>query len=432
MITAMKRLRDPRALLPPLVFTPFLIILGGMAFAYMPVGAALISALVLLGSAGALFFVSARAASYDKKAETKENELVRALSFLEDALVVYDSSFVLRYANKAAEQLFHISGEKYAGKAFSPKDAEHEELRPFVQVLFPSLAPKIIPRSSPDAQAQISDISFENPRKEYRVLTAPLDERYFMKVIRDRTREVELLESKTDFVTVASHQLRTPVNEIVWALESLKGDTAIPEEKRAVIDHATESGKRLLGLVENLLSAAQIEEGKYGYQFEQTDLVEFVGTVAGAALPSAERAGIALYFDRPEGQLPQVSIDTAKLGIVLTNLIDNAIRYNTEHGQVTIRVAPVANEPFLEVQVKDTGIGIPSEEVPKLFGKFFRASNAVKFATEGSGMGLAIAKNIVEAHGGQMSAESEMNRGSTFSFTIPTDPSLIPQQSGLL
>jgi signal transduction histidine kinase len=82
--------------------------------------------------------------------------------------------------------------------------------------------------------------------------------------------------------------------------------------------------------------------------------------------------------------------------------------------------------------VKDTGIGIPSEEVPKLFGKFFRASNAVKFATEGSGMGLAIAKNIVEAHGGQMSAESEMNRGSTFSFTIPTDPSLIPQQSGLL
>ena len=114
--------------------------------------------------------------------------------------------------------------------------------------------------------------------------------------------------------------------------------------------------------------------------------------------------------------------------MVLSNLVDNAIRYNVPNGQIVVTLEKVADQPYVEVRVKDTGIGLPAEEMEKLFSKFFRASNAVKFQADGSGLGLYIARNIIQAHGGQIWAESELNRGTTVHFTIPTDPSLVPQK----
>ena len=97
-----------------------------------------------------------------------------------------------------------------------------------------------------------------------------------------------------------------------------------------------------------------------------------------------------------------------------------------ENGSVTVTVAQQPNQPYLEVAVKDTGIGVPPEDAKKLFDKFFRGANAVKSKAEGSGLGLYITQNIIQAHGGSVWAESELNRGSTFHFTLPTDFSLIP------
>jgi len=112
--------------------------------------------------------------------------------------------------------------------------------------------------------------------------------------------------------------------------------------------------------------------------------------------------------------------------MVLFNILDNALRYNIQNGEVVVAVERLSGQPFVQVSVKDTGVGIPAGEMKKLFGKFFRAENVVKMVPEGSGLGLNIAKNIIKRHGGQIWAESEIGRGSTFYFTIPTDPSLIP------
>ena len=119
-------------------------------------------------------------------------------------------------------------------------------------------------------------------------------------------------------------------------------------------------------------------------------------------------------------------IDEKRLAIALTNFLENAIRYNVANGEVIVRVEQVPGKPFVEVSIRDTGIGIPAEAIPNLFKKFFRAENAVASQTEGSGLGLYMAKGIVNAHGGEVWAESEVNRGTIMHFTLPTDPALIP------
>ncbi|MDO8574108.1 MAG: ATP-binding protein, partial [bacterium] len=114
--------------------------------------------------------------------------------------------------------------------------------------------------------------------------------------------------------------------------------------------------------------------------------------------------------------------------LAISNLLDNAIKYNVKNGSVTISLLRLPDKPYLQVSIKDTGIGVPSGEVSKLFSKFFRAENAMKADTEGSGLGLYITKNIVGRHGGVIWAESIIGRGTTFYFTLPLDPKLIPQR----
>ena len=153
---------------------------------------------------------------------------------------------------------------------------------------------------------------------------------------------------------------------------------------------------------------------------------------AGAVLPvpnllAAARPGVKIFFDRPSTDLPHAMIDPKQLSIAVVNIMENAIRYNVANGEVIVKVAKEDDKPFIAVAVRDTGIGTPADSVKNLFTKFFRAENATKLQTEGSGLGLYIAKGIVAAHGGEIRAESELNRGTIVTFTVPTDPALVPK-----
>ncbi|HEY5221218.1 MAG TPA: HAMP domain-containing sensor histidine kinase, partial [Candidatus Paceibacterota bacterium] len=249
----------------------------------------------------------------------------------------------------------------------------------------------------------------------------------FMKIIRDRTSQVLALRSKSEFVTVASHQLRGPVTDISWALQSLNNATGLDDTNKSILANAVGASDNLLRRIEDLLNIAKMEDGQFGYKFEDADISAFIAKALADILPAAQKAGIKIYFDRPQDDLPHVFIDPKRLSLVVTNLIENAIRYNVENGEVTVKVDKMQDKPYVVVSVKDTGIGIPPESMEKLFNKFYRADNAMKLQTEGSGLGLYIAKGIVNAHGGQIWAESELNRGTTISFALPTDPNLVPK-----
>ncbi len=364
--------------------------------------------------------------------DTVDQDMLRAIvTGIEDALVVYDENFIVRLVNPAAERLFGISQAELLGASLSPKSAEDPKLRRLTQMVFPTLAPAIVPRSRSGEYPQVVDISFTDPILEVRTITSPVADQTgkisgFMKIVRDRTREVSLAKTKSEFITVASHQLRTPITNLEWSIETLVGDATLSPESKSIVVNAQASIQELRSIVEDLLNITKIEEGRFGYAFVETDLVDYTQKILADVLAQAKRVGISLYFDPPQAPLPKVRIDGQKLSMVFRNLLDNAIRYNVANGSVTVSIAQQTNLPYLEVMIKDTGIGIPAEQAAKLFTKFFRADNAVKAVADGSGLGLYIVKNIIQAHGGQVWVESELNRGSIFHFTLPTDPTLIP------
>lgn len=408
-----------------------LLALTAVDFVYLSVYLAIISALGALVVLGITFSSIYKAAKKSQDVSLERNQLRSIVGTMDDALIVYDQNFTLLFFNGAAEKLFGTTGAAFVGTKIEPRLAENPKLRRFAQVIFPSLAPSMIARSPAGKYPQVVDLSFEDPYMELRTFTSPIiDEKGellgFMKIVRDRTREISLAKEKSEFVTVTSHQLRTPLTHIVWALESINKDTSINPELKSLAENAYVAATQLRTIVEDLLNISRIEEGRFGYQFQKTNLLEFLENILNTATPNARQLGIKIYFNRPEEEIPELMIDPQKLSMAFTNLVDNAIRYNVKNGEIIVGVEKLKDGPYIRISVRDTGIGIPPEEMRKLFVKFFRASNALKFATEGSGLGLYITQNIIRAHGGNMNVESEVGRGSTFSFTLPTDPTLIP------
>ena len=382
----------------------------------------------------AFLFVSVYAtARTGKETAIERNELKSILSGLDDAIIVYDDHFNATFFNPAAEQLFKIKAEAVVGHTFVPQDVERTGWQTLIQVIFSSLAPRVVIRSKEGEFPEVVDLSFSDPMLEFRVTTAPIVEENgktlaFMKIIRNRTAEIAALRSNTEFVTIASHQLRGPLTNINWALQSLGQATELNDTNKTVVTTALSSAQDLLRRIDELLSVAKMDEGHFGYSFEEANIVDFLGTILNNILPQARAVGVKIYFDRPSVELPRVLIDPKQLTIAIVNIIENAIRYNVANGEVIVKVEKADDKPFITVTVRDTGIGIPPESVKKLFMKFFRAENAEKLQTEGSGLGLYIAKSIIVAHGGEIRAESELNRGTIVTFTIPTDPNLVQKQ----
>lgn len=398
-------------------------ILGGVSF--------LVHTTSIAALGVAAFFVVYRAAKTERESRVERNELKNVFLNLEDALIVYDNNFQVLFFNPAAEKLFKVQPQKVFGHRFQPQDVENSFWKLLTQVMFPSLAPAVVSRSKPGEYPQIVDLSFTDPALELRVSTSSVTDGGhiigFMKIIKDRTREVSLLKSKTEFLTVASHQLRTPVTELNWAMESLVGDQSLNDASKTIVENALISSRQLKKIVEDLLNTARVEEGHFGYSFEEMNIIDFIGKLLAEVAPSARKNGIKVYFDKPKSPLPNVLVDQSRLSIAINNLLENAIRYNVENGEVVVKIEQEKDKPYVEISVSDTGVGIPAEDVGKLFTKFFRAENVMKSQTEGSGLGIYITKNVIQAHGGQIWVESELGRGTTFHFTLPTDPNLVPR-----
>lgn len=411
-----------------LIYIPFVLLAGAVfvGYLYMPTEWFLVSTGLLL-----LFVVFYR--REDRAGEVREVPQVmpQTASILEGIVspaFLYDQNFKIVMFSSSAEKMFGLSAKEALGHVVSPKDAQDIRWQRIVQVVFPSLAPSIVPRSKEGELPQIVDITFSSPEAEWRTITSRVSEpafQGFLKVVQDRTREAVMLKEKTEFITVASHQLRTPVTSIIWALSSLANSPEVQGNAKEMVQSAYGSAQQLGNIVEDLLSISKIEEGKLGYNFKQADLTAFLTSILSNALPQARRLGIKMFFDKPE-HLPPVFIDEAKLGMAIGNILDNTIRYNVKDGEVAVRVKLLSDKPFIQISIRDTGIGIPPEDIKNIFQKFFRGSNAVKFETQGSGLGLYITQSIIQAHGGSIRVDSEVNKGTVFTLEIPTDQTLIP------
>ncbi len=240
-----------------------------------------------------------------------------------------------------------------------------------------------------------------------------------------------LEEAKSKFISVTTHQLRTPLAAVKWTLDmAAKGQLgAVTDEQKKYLLQGLVSTERVISIVNDLLKVDSMDAERVDYHFQPTDLVKLISNVIFEFTSQAALKKINFLFLRPQNTIPKVEIDDDKIRMVIENLIDNAIKYTPEGGKVTIRISDErvnSAEGALEVIVTDSGIGIPSSESEKVFQKFFRASNAIKSEPDGSGLGLFIARDIIEKHHGAIWFENRSsgdlsvgNQGTSFSFSLP-------------
>jgi signal transduction histidine kinase/tetratricopeptide (TPR) repeat protein len=236
-------------------------------------------------------------------------------------------------------------------------------------------------------------------------------------IMRTIAHEMEVLKIKSDFVSSVSHEFKTPLTSIRTLIERLQDgkveDNTKMKQYFSVIAQDTDKLTRMVG---NILDFSKIEEGKREYDFVETDLTQLVSHQIQAFQKDELLKEFSIQAVVQEG-IPQLPIDTDALSQVLNNLLDNAVKFSSDKKEIEIHLRKEKENVILEV--KDLGIGIPPDEVDRIFDKFYQGKNALKQTVKGAGLGLTLVKHAVEAHGGRVSVKSKVGEGSTFSLIFP-------------
>jgi len=237
-------------------------------------------------------------------------------------------------------------------------------------------------------------------------------------VFRDITHEKEIDKAKTEFVSLASHQLRTPLSAINWYTEMLlAGDAGkISKDQKQYLEEVYKSNKRMVELVNSLLNVSRIDLGTFAIVPEPVNLAEVSKSILTELTPmvKTKKMKIEENYDK---SIKKISVDQKLTRIIFQNLISNAVKYTPEGGKVSVSIEKQDKNALIKVQ--DTGYGIPKKDQARIFEKLFRADNVREKETDGTGLGLYIVKSILEQSGGKISFESEENKGTTFYVTIP-------------
>jgi len=235
--------------------------------------------------------------------------------------------------------------------------------------------------------------------------------------VRTVSHELALAKMKSDFVSTVSHEFKSPLTSIQQLAEMLQAGRVPSEERRQqYYDVLLEQSQRLSLLTDNILNLAKIEEGRKQFEFEKLDMVALLKEILPTIQDRVRHEGFIIELNL-EGSPPEVVGDSEALAQAITNLLDNAIKYSGQARKVTIR--SFVEDSYLVVSVQDYGVGIRKEEISKVFERFYRGGDELTRSVKGTGLGLTLVKEIVEAHHGKVYVESELGKGSTFSILLP-------------
>lgn len=362
------------------------------------------------------------------------------LNIIDIGIVLHDEYFTVLLINKKFEELVQLKKEDLLGKEIAPEMVRNPRFRLITQLFFPSLTGVKITRRSHSAQGagefpfETIDVWFSSPKEM--VLEISMAEfqdprtgrRLYVKVVRDRTHETILASREADFLAAAAHQLHTPTNQIRWLLESTLMEK-LPAEAAASVQEALRIVKATIMVSDMLLKAIARGFADFTVQAEPNNLLQLIGEIADEFQTKIHEKGLTIKIEKPAEQIPLFPFDRRVVSVILFALIDNAIKYNRRGGVVTVGARKITGRPYAEISITDTGFGIPKEEQPLIFQRFYRGSNVKQLGEEGFGVGLYTVKKFVEIHGGTIAFTSQEGKETTFVFTLPMDDKLIPKPS---
>jgi two-component system, OmpR family, sensor histidine kinase ResE len=360
-----------------------------------------------IGELATAFNQMGRQLKFNMNALSQEKEqLASILSSMADGVITFNRDGTILITNPPADRFLQYW---YYEKGGSSSDVE----------AIPSQVMNLFQKAVDTEKEQVGEISLQG--RHWVILVSPLYSNQFIRgavaVLRDMTEERQLDKMRKDFIANVSHELRTPISMLQGYSEAIVDDIAeSQEEKKEMAKVIYDESLRMGRLVNELLDLARMEAGHLQLTFEEVDLSSFINRIIHKFQGLAKDNEIQLTVEIGSG-ISTVSFDPDRIEQVLTNLIDNAIRHTPKGGLVKLTVSN--EEQAIKIEVKDSGSGIPEEDLPFVFERFYKADKARTRGRAGTGLGLAIAKNIIDAHRGHISVQSKMGLGTTFSFLLP-------------
>ncbi|MFS0822907.1 ATP-binding protein [Bacillus sp. 1P02SD] len=360
-----------------------------------------------IGALGLALNQMGRQLKYNMNALNQEKEqLASILNSMADGVITLNRDGTILVTNPPAERF--LQAWYYQQGMYQDVG---EELPPQVKDLFQ--------RAVSFEKEQFIEISLQG--RTWVILMSPLYNQTYIRgavaVLRDMTEERRLDKLREDFIANVSHELRTPIAMLQGYSEAIMDDIASSEEERKEITKVIyDESLRMGRLVNELLDIARMQSGHITLNKEHVDFDSFINRVIRKFQGLAKENLITLTATKEE-DIGEISIDPDRIEQVFTNLIDNAIRHTEENGRVEVHVT--GQDTSIKVDIRDTGSGIPEEDLPFVFERFYKADKARTRGKSGTGLGLAIVKNIIGAHNGNISVHSKLGEGTTFTFVIP-------------
>lgn len=356
-----------------------------------------------------------------RKTEEEKKKTSAVLNNLIDPIVVIDKNDKISFINPAAARAFGFNEDDIGVKISKKNNYSVKNLSKLIEydhVFEDQRSNKILKEGEEGIK-----VTVHGNDSDYKVVTANIiDERKehlgTLKAFHDITREKTLNQLKSEFISVAAHQLRTPLSAIKWAIRMvLDGEAGeLNNEQSQLLKKGYVSNERIISLVNDMLNVSRIEEGRFDYSFTKVNVVEIIEERVSRSKDMIDDKEIKVEISSPKN-LPKISVDKDKFTLVISNILDNAIRYTPHNG--TIKIILKTSKGNLLIDIEDNGIGIPVIDQNRMFEKFFRAQNAVRLQTEGSGLGLFIARNIIKSHGGSLELDSEEGKGTRVFISVP-------------
>jgi PAS domain S-box-containing protein len=372
--------------------------------------------LVIVFTAFFAAFIGRIIRSREEALVSESEKVTLTLNNLIDAVVVLDAHQHIILLNPPAEKIFQVEIKKIFNKKI---DHLHwpERLLPLVDFIQKSIIAEV------DRSQEII-ISSGEEKTTYKANCIVIFNRRneiggFLTTLRDITRERELDKMKSDFISIAAHQLRTPLSTIKWLFQILlDGDAGTLDQKQKdLLSKGFQRNNEVIDIVNNLLDVSEIEEGRLPFHFDHCSLEKILDQVYHLGSDNAKYKQINFVYKKPKESFPVMKIDIQKIRICIQNLVDNAIKYTHSHGTVTLEV--IVEKKYITIKISDNGIGIPGIEQKKIFTKFYRSHNATMEEPSGSGLGLYIARNVIQSHQGQIWFTSQIEKGTTFYIKLP-------------